>query len=126
MQSLVVLLGQSAAVHVPTVAAVVTSGRAQALLALVIGLLSAVVGGVSLVRSRAAEKGRAGPAFALSAGALGAVLAALRIASSGAIGTGGGRLGAIVALVLALCGIALGGLALARRARRDPPARRSE
>lgn len=118
MQNLDVLLGRAAAVHVPTVSAVMTSGRAQALLALAIGLLSVVVGGLSLARARAAEKGRAGPAFALSAGALGAVLATLHLVSSGPIGSGGGRLGAIVALSLALIGIALGGLALrARRAR---------
>lgn len=46
---------------------------------------------------------------------MGMVLAGLHLATAtGAIGTGSGRAGAIVALVLGLIGIVLGGLARAR------------
>jgi Family of unknown function (DUF6223) len=46
------------------------------------------------------------------------VLSGLHLArSSGGIGTGSGRLGAIVALVVGLIGTVLGGLALARSRR---------
>ena len=64
-----------------------TSGRARAIVAAVVGLISLVVGGLALARS------------------------------AGRIGTGNGRAGAIVALVLGLIGINLGGLALARSRR---------
>jgi hypothetical protein len=64
-----------------------TSGRAQALVAAVVGLISLVIGGLALARS------------------------------AGRIGTGKGRPGAIVALVLGLIGMNLGGLALARSRR---------
>ena len=51
-------------------------------------------------------------------GLIGVVIGGLALArSAGRIGTGSGRLGAIVALVVGLIGIALGGLALARSRR---------
>jgi catechol 2,3-dioxygenase-like lactoylglutathione lyase family enzyme len=65
----------------------ITNGRARALVAAVVGLISLVIGGVALARS------------------------------TGGFGAGGGRAGAIVALVLGLIGMNLGGLALARSRR---------
>lgn len=113
MQNVLVFLGLAA----PVAASFITSGRAQALVAMLIGVISVVIGGLSLARP-AAGKGRAGRAIAaLIAGIIGVGLAALRLASSGAIGTGSGRLGAIVALLLGVIGAALGGLALARARR---------
>jgi hypothetical protein len=68
----------------------ITAGRARALVAVVVGLISLVIGGLALARS------------------------------AGRIGTGNGRAGAIVALVLGLIGMNLGGLALARSRRGRP------
>ena len=65
----------------------ITPGRARALVAVAVGLISLVAGGLALARS--ADR----------------------------IGTGNGRAGAIVALVLGLIGMNLGGLALARSRR---------
>jgi hypothetical protein len=46
------------------------------------------------------------------------VLSGLHLATAtGAIGTGSGKLGSIVALVVGLIGVALGGLAIARARR---------
>jgi hypothetical protein len=55
---------------------------------------------------------------ALLAGLIGVVLSGLHLATAtGAIGTGSGKLGAIVALVVGLIGMTLGGLAIARAPR---------
>ena len=51
-------------------------------------------------------------------GLIGMVLSVVHLGTStSGFGTGGGRAGAIVALVLALIGMSLGGLALARSRR---------
>jgi Family of unknown function (DUF6223) len=148
-----VALGLAAppAAHVSIAYGGITGGRAQALVALVVGLISVVIGGLALARSArvagaARPRGRAtddaapsqvsvsdGPGdaarirsiavatnssyLALALGLVGAVLGAVRLASSTAIGTGSGRLGAIVALAVGLVGTVLGGLALARSRR---------
>ena len=65
----------------------ITSGRAEALVAAAVGLISLIIGGLALARA------------------------------SGRIGNGNGRAAAIVALVLGLLGVSLGGLALARSRR---------
>ena len=70
----------------PTAGAI-TNGRARALVAAAVGLVSLVIGGLALARS------------------------------AGRIGAGNGRAGAIVALVMGLIGMNLGGLALARSRR---------
>jgi hypothetical protein len=96
----------------------ITNGRARALVAVVVGLISLVVGGLALARSAGrigAGNGRAGAIVALALGLIGMVLSVAHLGSStGGFGTGGGRAGAIVALVLGLIGMNLGGLALAR------------
>lgn len=91
-------------------AAGITAGRAQSLVGLALGLISLVVG--SLARAR---RGRALVALALALGAV--VFSAMRLANSGPVGTGSGRLGAIVALVVALLGTFLGARGLARSRR---------
>jgi hypothetical protein len=99
----------------------ITSGRARALVAVVVGLISLVVGGLALARSAGrigTGNGRAGAIVALVLGLIGMVLSVLHLAqSTGGFGTGSGRAGAIVALVLGLIGMNLGGLALARSRR---------
>ncbi len=116
MQTFLVIIGLSAPATAHVTAAYLTSGRAQAIVAMVVGLISVVIGWLALARSKG--KGRGGRAIAaLVAGMIGVGLSALRLASSGAIGTGSGKLGAIVALLLGLVGAALGGLALARSRR---------
>jgi hypothetical protein len=90
-----------------------TPGRAASLVALVVALISVVLGGLALAR---ATRVRAFVALALALAGL--LLGGRHLATAtGAIGTGSGRLGALVALALALIGLLLGGLALVRSAR---------
>jgi uncharacterized protein DUF6223 len=104
----------------PTAGAI-TSGRARALVAAVVGLISLVIGGLAMARSAGrigAGAGRAGAIVALALGLIGTVLSVAHLGSStGGFGSGSGRAGAIVALVLGLIGMNLGGLALARSRR---------
>jgi len=97
----------------------ITPARARALVGVAFGLISVIVGGLSLWRA-AGRLGKIGGIVALVLGLIGAILGVLHLAAStGGFGTGGGRLGAIVGLVLGLIGMNLGGIALAR-ARRVP------
>lgn len=99
----------------------ITNGRARALVAAAVGLISLVVGGLALARSAGrigTGNGRIGGIVALVLGLIGMILSVVHLGSStGGFGTGGGRAGAIVALVLGLVGVNLGGLALARSRR---------
>ena len=99
----------------------ITDGRARAIVAAVVGLISMVVGGLALARSAGRIRtgnGRVGAIAALVLGLIGMVLSVVHLGSStGGFGTGSGRAGAIVALVLGLIGMNLGGLALARSRR---------
>jgi len=99
----------------------ITSGRARAVVAAVMGLISLVIGGLALARSAdriGTGSGRAEAIVALVLGLIGMVLSVVHLgASTGGFGTGGGRAGAIVALVLGLIGMNLGGLAFARSRR---------
>jgi hypothetical protein len=103
----------------------ITSGRARALVAVVVGLISLVVGGLALARSSGrlgAGNGRACAIMALVLGLIGMILSVVHLGTStGGFGTGSGRAGAIIALVFGLLGINLGGLVLARlrRSRTD-------
>src|SRR3954469_14132751 len=100
----------------------IAPGRAQSLGALAIGLISLIVGGLALARSGPGGRGRPRRAtVALVVGVIGMIASVVRLATStGGIGTGSGQLGAIVALMVALLGTVLGGMALAR-ARRSLP-----
>ena len=96
----------------------ITPGRARALVAVALGLISLIIGGLARSAGRIGTgSGRAGAIAALVLGLIGIVLSVVHIAGSTGIGTGGGRAGAIVALVLGLIGMSLGGLALARSRR---------
>ena len=106
-------LAASAATQASAASYGVTSGRAQSLVALALGVLGIVLG----ARALRGAPSRGAASVGVLAGLLGAGLGGLRVATAGPIGTGSGRLGAIVAVVVGLIGMALGGLALARRAR---------
>src|SRR5262249_30548548 len=99
----------------------ITNGRARALVAVGVGLISLVVGGLALARSAGrigTGSGRAGALVALVLGLIGMVLRMAHLGSStGGFGAGSARAGTIVALVLGLIGMNLSGLALARSRR---------
>ena len=96
----------------------ITPGRAAALLPVVVGLISVVIGGLALRYVRRIGSGQRGPILALVVGLVGIVLSVLHLArSTGGIGTGSGKLGAIVALVLGVFGTVLGWMALTRSKR---------
>ena len=91
------------------------SGRAGAIVAMLVGLIGVVAGWLAVAGRSVAGDGRDGAVVAQVLGLVGIGLAALHLATStGGIGTGNGRLGAIVALVLGVIGMVLGRLALAR------------
>ena len=102
-------------------AGAITSGRARALVAAAVGLISLIIGGLALLRSAGrfgAGSGRIGAIVALALGLIGIILSVVHLTSyTGGFGTGGGRAGAIVALVLSLVGTIFGGLVLARSRR---------
>lgn len=91
-----------------------TSGRLVATLSAVLALIGVVMGGVALARPL-------GPAYlrigAIIAGLIGVIVGGVRVMTASGIGTGGGRAGAIVALILGLIAVALGGFAFARSRR---------
>jgi hypothetical protein len=97
----------------------ITPGRAAALLPVVLGLISVVIGRLALARSAGRIGSRRLKAIAaLMLALIGIVLSGRHLArATGDIGTGSGRLGAIVALVLGMIGIVLGWLALIRSRR---------
>ena len=102
-------------------AANVTPGRARAMVAAAVGLISVIAGGVALAQSRRRTGTRNGRGWGVAAvllGFIGMVLSVVHLGTStSGFGTGGGRAGAIVALVLGLIGVNLGGLVLARSRR---------
>ncbi|MEV0081661.1 DUF6223 family protein [Saccharopolyspora sp. NPDC050642] len=93
------------------------AGRTVPTTAAVIGLVSAVLGGLALARSAkrtSAGNRRAGAVAALLLGPISAIVGGLHGANSaGGLGTGNGLAGAIVAVLLGVLGTVLGGLALA-------------
>jgi hypothetical protein len=105
----------------PTVIGI-TNGRARAIVAAVVGLISPGhrwAGSGPLRRShRHRDPGEPEAIVALVLGLISMILSVVHLGTStGGFGTGGGRAGAIVALVLGLIGMNLGGLALARSRR---------
>ena len=97
----------------------ITEGRAATILPLVLGLLTLVVGWIALARSAKQIKiSRLMSAITLATGLPGVLIGILHLVrATGAIGTGSGRLGAIVAMILCLVGMLLGVLASARSKR---------
>lgn len=93
------------------------SGRTVPTVVAVLGLVSVVLGGPALTRSRGTG-GRAAPVLALVLGPVSVLVGGLHMANSaGGFGTGNGFAGAIVAVLLGLIGTLLGGLALVRSRR---------
>lgn len=93
-----------------------TPGRLRTIAAAVVGLVSVVIGGLSLARSN--RNGRARAIATAVLGLIAIILAGLHLAtSSGGFGTGNGRAGAIVAIVVGLTGMLLAGLSFARSRR---------
>jgi xanthosine utilization system XapX-like protein len=97
----------------------ITPGRAVSLLAGVIGLIGIVIGCMALSRTaRRISSGRQMGIVALAMGLIGMVLGGLHLASTtGSFGTGKGRAGAIVAMVVGLISLFLGRRAQARARR---------
>ena len=101
----------------------VGTGRTVPTAAAVVGLVSAVLGGLALVRSaRRPDAGRVGPAVGLLLGLISVVVGGVHgWNAAGGLGTGNGLAGAVVAVVLGAAGMLLGGLGLARARRSARP-----
>jgi hypothetical protein len=91
----------------------ITAGRAKSLVGGVLGLISLIIGWRAKVRL---ANNHSAKSLAITALVLGLVAIGLSVAHlvnvTGGFGTGGGKAGAIVALVLGVVGSTLGGLAL--------------
>jgi Family of unknown function (DUF6223) len=119
-------LAASAAAQVsdqPAAASVyaMTPERIAAVVAVVVGLIGAVIGGLALARSAgrsSAGSARSGAIMAMVLGPIGLAIGGLVVATAdGGFGTGNGLAGGIVAMMVGVIGMALGGLALARSRR---------
>ena len=98
-----------------------TPRRLWATMAVLLGLVGVVIGGLALARPAGrfgTASGRLGAIVALVAGLIAVVNGGLNLAiATGGPGTGNGVVGGAAALVLGLVGMALGGLALAHSRR---------
>jgi heme/copper-type cytochrome/quinol oxidase subunit 3 len=94
-----------------------TSGRAKSLIGVVIGLSSLVIGWRAKIRSRAkTNNARSWSIAGLVLGIVAIILSAIHLANNtGGFGTGGGKAGAIVAIVLGVTGAVFSGLAFRSR-----------
>ncbi|WP_327106890.1 DUF6223 family protein [Nonomuraea glycinis] len=103
----------------PATAYTMSAGRLWSLVAALLGLTGAVIGGLALARPTARiGTSRWGAIWALLAGLTGAVIGVLVVAAAkGGPGTGYGIVGGYVALVIGLIAMTLGGLTLARQRR---------
>jgi hypothetical protein len=99
-----------------------TPERIAALVAALVGLIGAVIGGMALARSVGRIRtgtGRRGAIVALVLGPIGLVIGGLVVATAdGGLGSGNGLGGGVVAMMVGLVSMTLGGLALARSRRR--------
>ncbi|MFF1318231.1 DUF6223 family protein [Streptomyces chartreusis] len=97
---------------------VIGDGRTGANLALGVGLIGVVIGGLALARVAgriSSGNARTGGVAAVAVGLVGTALAVLHLAtSSGGPGTGNGMVGAVVAIPLSLIAAAVGRRALTR------------
>ena len=92
------------------------SGRFNSMVALLLGLSSVVLAVLALVRGAGPRQTTAATVVGLA----GALVAGVHLAtSSGSVGSGDGRGGAVVALVVGLVGAGLGAHALVRSRRTD-------
>lgn len=99
----------------------VTPGRLRASLAALGGLISAILGGLSWLRSSGRWGTGSGRPGALVAGAMGAGVigyAVLHLTMfTGGLGTGSGRAGAVVAIAMGLAGVTFAAITLMRSGR---------
>ncbi|MFC5822419.1 DUF6223 family protein [Nonomuraea insulae] len=101
----------------PVSASTLTAGRLWSVVAALLGLAGAVIGGLALARSA----GRPRSLAAVLLGVAGAVIGGLVVAAAeGGPGTGYGIVGGFVALAVGLIAMLLGGLALARSPQESP------
>jgi hypothetical protein len=94
----------------------ITTGRARSLVGVVLGLVSLIIG-LRVKRHSADGAGniRKWRITALALGSVAVILSIIHLTTlSGGFGTGGGKAGAIVAFVLGIIGMCLGGFALLR------------
>jgi hypothetical protein len=94
----------------------ITAGRARSLVGVALGLISLIIG--LRVKRRLAVHGSSVRKWTIAALVLGlgaVILSLIHLTTiSGGFGTGGGKAGAIVALVFGLIGVCLGGVTLLR------------
>jgi hypothetical protein len=97
---------------------IITIGRLTSIVTGLIGLTSVIIGRQALIRSSRPLNSRPKAVFALVTGLCSVLAGALHlILSNGDFGTGSGKLGAIVAMIIGLTGLCFGLLALNRSKR---------
>jgi hypothetical protein len=97
---------------------IITIGRLTSIITGLIGVTSVIIGRQALIRSSRPVNSRPKAIFALVMGLFSVLAGALHIVlSNGGFGTGSGKLGAIVALVIGMIGACFGWLALSRSKR---------
>jgi hypothetical protein len=104
---------------IPGLLLIITTGRLTSITIGMLGLISLVIGRQALARSNASMRPRRPKAIAtLIIGLTVVILSVLHLSlSTGGLGTGSGKLGAIVSLLLGLIGSGLGCTALMRSRR---------
>ena len=114
-----VLVGAHVSEPAATTVYGLTARRLWATTAVVLALVSVVIGGLAFVRHAGrfgSGSRRLGPMVAIVVGLIAAVNGGLNLAvANGGPGTGNGVVGGAAAFVLGLIGVAIAGLALARR-----------
>ncbi|SHE32992.1 hypothetical protein SAMN05444392_10130 [Seinonella peptonophila] len=101
-----------------------TSGRLWASIDAFVGLFSAILAGLSMVRSKRqiGNGGRNGAIIAVIVGVIVIAYAGLHLTMfTGNFGTGSGKAGAIIAILMGLISIVLAGITLIRSRRNDLP-----
>ena len=97
---------------------IITIGRLTSIITGLFGLTSVILGRQALIRSSRPVNSRPKAILALVMGLFSVLAGALQIVlSNGGFGTGSGKLGAIVAMVIGLTGSCFGWLALSRSKR---------
>ncbi|MGY1622402.1 DUF6223 family protein [Geodermatophilus sp. SYSU D00965] len=132
MSATLALLGSAAPATAQVVvrstgAGAFTPGRSWSVVAVLLGLTGAIVGGLALVRSpgRPGTRSGRGGVVALVTGLAGAVVGGLVVAAAdGGPGTGSGIVGGLLASAVGLTAAVLGGLVLTRSRRAAAPADR--
>ena len=98
---------------------IITTGRLWSIVAGVVGLAGLIIGRIALLRSaRNIRSAQRMGSVALIMGLISVIVSGYHLASTtGGFGTGKGRAGAIIAMIIGLIGIIFGRLALTRSRR---------